>query len=171
VEGAVVEDAEEEHEVERTVLTELLGAAQVAVDPGVRRGEVTLPLVVQRAVLLEVREREEHGPQLLVDPARMDAVLRSDLEHPQPRPAPAGRDVLESLEREREVDVLGRDRGRALVADRPRVDREGRVRVELLPVVVQRDVARELQVLRAPVDGALTGPPADGTHGRRQPHR
>ena len=94
-----------------------------------------------------------------------------DLEHPAPRPVPSGGDVLEPLDRERQVDVLGRDGGRPLVADRPGVERERRVRVELLAVVVHRDVARELELLRAPVDRPATGPPADRAHGRGKPHR
>ena len=77
MEGAVVEDAEEEDEVEGAVPTELLGVPQVAEHPRVRCRELPLPLLVEPAILFEVGEREEDRLQVLVDPARVDAVLRA----------------------------------------------------------------------------------------------
>ena len=73
--------------------------------------------------------------------------------------------------RQGEVDVVGRDRRVALVADRAPVARERRLCVELLAVVVERHVARELELFRAPVDGALPGAPAERPRRRRDPHR
>ena len=94
VERAVVEHAEEEDEVERPVLVQAVCPAQVAEHPGVRRPQLCLPALVEAPVLLEVREREERRPQPLVDPARVDPVLRPHLEHPEAGPVPAGSDVL-----------------------------------------------------------------------------
>ena len=61
VEGAVVEDAEEEHEVERRVLVQPVRVAEVTVDPRMRRAEPARPWLMQVPVLLEVGEREDEG--------------------------------------------------------------------------------------------------------------
>ena len=123
----MVEDAEEEDEVERAVLAESVRVAEVAEDPRVRRAQSVLPRLVEAAVLLEVREREERRREPLVDPARMDAVLRPDLEHPQAVPVASLGDVRQPVDRERQVDVVARDGGVALVADATGVTGEGRV--------------------------------------------
>ena len=83
----VVQDAEEEHEIERLQLEKPLGAAEVAVYEPVRLRERVDPLGVEVYVRFEVGEDELGWAQLAVDPARVDAVLRPDLEHARPAKA------------------------------------------------------------------------------------
>ena len=108
---------------------------QVAEDPGVRRVELALPLPVQLPVLLEVGEGDERRRELLVDPAGVDPVLRSDLEHPPPAPISSLGGVRQPLEGEGQVDVLTGDGGIPLVPDAARVRGERRLQIELLPIV------------------------------------
>src|SRR5439155_3111768 len=139
-------------------------------DPAVRRAQAALPLLVEVPVGCEVREDELTWPQVLVDPQRVRAVLRSDLEDVLAGPVAACEDVLQSFNGQREVEVALVHCRQAFVAHRPRVLAVGRVQVELLAIVVQRDVACKLQLRGAPVDGAPTDPPDERARGSGQPH-
>src|SRR5262249_36901781 len=140
VKRAVIEHPEEENDVERLQLEKLVREPEGAVDPSVRARETALPPLVEVRVLLEVREDELGRPRVLVDPERVDAVLRADLEYPLPKPVTAAHDVLETLRGDREVDVFLRHGRRTLVSNGPRVADKRRVGVELLAVVVEGDV-------------------------------
>ena len=118
----------------------------------------------------EIREDELRRPQVLVDPASVEPVLRPDLEDPLVLPVATCSDVREPFDAEGQVDVGGIDSGLALVADRTRVPAVRRVQLELLAVVVERDVARELQPGRAPVHRPPARAPHERPGGRRQPH-
>ena len=61
------------------------------------------------------------GPELAVDPARVDAVLRADLEHTGAAKALGLDDTAQRLGEQREVGELLRRSRRTVVADRPRI--------------------------------------------------
>ena len=78
--------------------------------------------------------------------------------------------VRKAIDTQGEIHVVGGDRRVALVADATCIGRKRRLQVELLAVVVHGHVARELEPLRAPVDGPLAGAPAERPRGRGDPH-
>ena len=99
----VVEDAEEEDEVERLELRQLRGLAQIAVDEAVRARSESTHLACSCASDSKSENTSSAGSQLAVDPARVDAVLRTDLEHPLAPEALDLDDARERIRNEREV--------------------------------------------------------------------